>query len=93
MRACRFAADAGATVVAITDGSGSPLAKLANYLLAARSDMTSFVDSLVAPFSLVNALIVAVGLLKEQEVTDTFERLEKIWSEYSVYQGPTPDKK
>ncbi|MDD6033790.1 MAG: MurR/RpiR family transcriptional regulator [Oscillospiraceae bacterium] len=93
VRACRFAADAGATVVAITDGSGSPLAKLANYLLAARSDMTSFVDSLVAPFSLVNALIVAVGLLKEQEVTDTFERLEKIWSEYSVYQGPTPDKK
>ena len=93
VRACRFAADAGATVVAITDGSGSPLAKLANYLLAARSDMTSFVDSLVAPFCLVNALIVAVGLLKEQEVTDTFERLEKIWSEYSVYQGPTPDKK
>jgi len=89
VRACRFAADAGATVVAITDGGGSPLAKLSNYLLAARSDMTSFVDALVAPFSLVNALIVAVGLLKEQEVTDTFERLEKIWSEYEVYQGPT----
>lgn len=87
VRACRFAADAGATVVAITDGAGSPLAKLADYILAARSDMTSFVDALVAPFSLVNALIVAVGLLKEQEVTDTFERLEKIWSEYEVYQG------
>lgn len=87
VRACRFAADAGATVVAVTDGVNSPLAKLANYILAARSDMTSFVDALVAPFSLVNALIVAVGLLKEQEVTDTFERLEKIWSEYEVYQG------
>lgn len=94
VRACRFAADAGATVVAVTDGSGSPLAKLADYLLAARSDMTSFVDALVAPFSLVNALIVAVGLLKEEEVTDTFERLEKIWSEYQVYQGATaPDDK
>jgi len=87
VRACRFAADAGATVVAVTDGANSPLAKLANYILAARSDMTSFVDALVAPFSLVNALIVAVGLLKEDEVTATFEKLEKIWSEYEVYQG------
>ncbi len=91
VRACRFAADAGATVVAITDGSSSPLAKAANYLLAARSDMTSFVDALVAPFSLVNALIVAVGLLKEDEVAATFSRLEQIWSEYNVYQGPSPD--
>ncbi|MBR6791406.1 MAG: MurR/RpiR family transcriptional regulator [Oscillospiraceae bacterium] len=93
VRACRFAADAGATVVAITDGAGSPLAKLSDYLLTARSDMTSFVDALVAPFSLVNALIVAVGLLKEEEVTDTFERLEKIWSEYQVYQGATTEEK
>jgi len=93
VRACRFAADAGATVIAVTDGSGSPLAKAANHLLAARSDMTSFVDSLAAPFSLVNALIVAVGLLKEEEVRSTFDRLEQIWSEYNVYQGPTPEEK
>ena len=53
--------------------------------------MTSFVDSLVAPFSVVNALIVAVGLRKEEEVTHTFNRLEEIWSEYNVYQGPAPD--
>ena len=91
VKACRFAADAGAKVIAITDGAGSPLAKAAEILLAARSDMTSFVDSLVAPFSVVNALIVAVGLRKEEEVTQTFNRLEEIWSEYNVYQGPAPD--
>ena len=91
VKACRFAADAGAKVIAITDGAGSPLSKAAEILLAARSDMTSFVDSLVAPFSVVNALIVAVGLRKEEEVTQTFNRLEEIWSEYNVYQGPAPD--
>ena len=91
VKACRFAADAGAKVIAITDGEGSLLAKGAAALLAARSDMTSFVDSLVAPFSVVNALIAAVGLRKKEEVTRTFSRLEDIWSEYNVYQGPAPD--
>lgn len=91
VKACRFAADAGAKVIAITDGAGSPLAKGAEALLAARSDMTSFVDSLVAPFSVVNALIAAVGLRKKDEVTRTFGRLEEIWAEYNVYQGPAPD--
>ena len=91
VKACRFAADNGAKVIAITDGEGSPLAKGAASLLAARSDMTSFVDSLVAPFSVVNALIAAVGLRKKDEVTRTFNRLEEIWSEYNVYQGPAPD--
>lgn len=93
VRACRFAADAGATVIAVTDGSGSPLAKAADHLLAARSDMTSFVDSLAAPLSLINALIVAVGLLKEEEVRSTFDRLEQIWSAYDVYQSPAPEEK
>lgn len=91
VKACRFAADNGAKVIAITDGEGSPLAKGAAALLAARSDMTSFVDSLVAPFSVVNALIAAVGLRKKDQVTRTFNRLEEIWSEYNVYQGPAPD--
>ena len=91
VKACRFAADNGAKVIAITDGEGSPLAKGAAALLAARSDMTSFVDSLVAPFSVVNALIAAVGLRKKDEVTRTFNRLEEIWSGYNVYQGPAPD--
>ena len=69
------------------DGPSSPLAKDATVLLAARSDMTSFVDSLVAPLSLINALIAAVGLQKQDEVMSTFNHLENIWAEYHVYQN------
>ena len=54
-------------------------------MLTARSDIASFVDSLVAPMSLINALIVSVGLRKKQEVSEHFMGLEKIWEEYNVY--------
>ena len=86
VRAMEFARDQGATVVAITDSELSPLYDTANYRLLAKSDMASFVDSLVAPLSIINALIVAVGRKKEVEVTATFERLEQIWDEYEVYE-------
>lgn len=86
IQAFSFAARSGAKIVAITDGPNSPLAKDANYLLTARSDMNSFVDSLVAPLSLINALLVQVGMLKQEEVVDAFARLESIWDEYHVYQ-------
>ena len=76
----------GAKVIAITDSRLSPIAGNAHRLLLARSDMASFVDSLVAPLSIINALIVAIGLKKKDEVADTFERLEKIWDEYNVYE-------
>ena len=56
-------------------------------MLTARSDMTSFVDSLVAPLSLINALIAAVGLIKQDEVTKTFDHLENIWAEYGIYKN------
>ena len=91
VQAFEFAVSSGAKVVAITDGPASPLAKDATCLLTACSDMTSFVDSLVAPMSLINALIVAVGLEKPDEVTASFDRLEKIWAEYNVYQGNEED--
>ena len=55
-------------------------------LLLARSDMASFVDSLVAPLSVINALIVAVGIRKKDEISSTYERLEQIWDEYNVYE-------
>ena len=58
----------------------------AKYRLLAKSDMASFVDSLVAPLSIINALIVAVGRKKAAEVTETFQRLEQIWDEYKVYE-------
>ena len=86
VRAMEFARDQGATVVAVTDSELSPLYDTANYRLLAKSDMASFVDSLVAPLSIINALIVAVGRKKEVEVTATFERLEQIWDEYEVYE-------
>ncbi len=92
-RAMEFARDQGATVVAVTDSELSPLYQIASLRLLAKSDMASFVDSLVAPLSMLNALIVAVGRKKLGEVTDTFRRLEKIWDEYHVYEkagDPSP---
>jgi len=93
VRAMEFARDQGATVVAITDSELSPLYETANYSLLAKSDMASFVDSLVAPLSIINALIVAVGRKKSREVTATFERLERIWDEYQVYEKAEYDGK
>ena len=87
MKALKFASDRGAQVLAITDSHQSPLAPFAKYLLLAHSDMASFVDSLVAPLSLINALIVAVGLKKRDEVSKTFAELEKIWDDYQVYEN------
>lgn len=84
--AAKYASSRGAKIIGITDTVSSPLAEKADYLLTARSDMTTFVDSLVAPFSLINALIVAVGLKKKKEVSETFEQLERIWGEYHVYE-------
>lgn len=88
VRALDFASNRGATVVAITDSSASPLTQYAKYTLLARSDMASFVDSLVAPLSLINALIVAVGLKRRSEVYKTFAELERIWDEYDIYEKP-----
>ena len=86
VRAMEYARDQGATVVAITDSELSPLADSASYKLFAKSDMASFVDSLVAPLSIINALIVAVGRKKNEEVSAIFSKLEHIWDEYEVYE-------
>lgn len=86
VQAMHFARDRGATTVAITDSEGSPLAAGAHYTLKARSDMASFVDSLVAPLSLVNALLVAVSRKKNDDLANTFQKLEQIWEEYGVYE-------
>jgi len=81
----RFAQNQGATVVAITDSLYSPWQKT-RIMLYSKSDMASFVDSLVAPLSVINALIVAIGMSRKTACTRTFERLEKIWDEYKVYE-------
>lgn len=86
VQAMRFARDRGATTIAITDSEASPLAPISTYTLKARSDMASFVDSLVAPLSLVNALLVAVSRKKNDDLANTFRSLEEIWEEYGVYE-------
>ena len=86
VQAISFARDRGATTVAITDSEASPLAPISSYSLMARSDMVSFVDSLVAPLSLVNALLVAVSQRRNDELARTFHTLEEIWEEYGVYE-------
>ena len=86
VKAMRFAKDRGANVIALTDSEASPLAEAATETLMAKSDMASFVDSLVAPLSLVNALIVAVGRRRNEDVEQIFADLEQIWSEYGVYE-------
>ena len=86
VQAMNFARDRGATTIAITDSEASPLAPISHYTLKARSDMASFVDSLVAPLSLVNALLVAVSQRKNDDLARTFRTLEDIWDEYGVYE-------
>lgn len=85
IEALNYAQSRGTKVVAITDSLLSPLATKADYTLIAQSNMASFVDSLVAPLSVINALIVAVGLREKEKISRTFEDLENIWKEYQVY--------
>lgn len=85
-QAVRFAQDRGAGVIAITDSKAAPIAASADKVLLAKSEMVSFVDSLVAPLSLINALIVAIGQKKYGQVAETFAELERIWDEYGVYE-------
>jgi len=86
VQAVSFARDRGATTIAITDSEASPLAPISRYTLKARSDMASFGDSLVAPLSLVHALLVAVSRKKNDDIGQTFQTLEQIWEEYGVYE-------
>lgn len=86
VNAMDFAHKQGATVIAITDSTMSPLAQPADYLLLARSDIASIVDTLVAPLSLINALLVAIALKKSGEIKQVFNHLEDIWDEYGVYE-------
>ena len=91
LSAMKYARDRGARVIALTDSQLSPLARVADHVLLARSDMASFVESLVAPLSVINALIVAVGMSRRDEIEQTFNKLERIWEEYDVYEKPEDD--
>ena len=86
--ALEFAKNRGAKVISITDCENSPLVQYSDYSLFAKSDMASFVDSLIAPLSVINALIVAIGRKKKDSLAATFKDLEDIWEEYEVYEKP-----
>ena len=85
-KGAQYCRSAGATVIGFTDSKLSPLGQCCDYTLIAKSDMVSLVDSLVAPLSIVNALIVAIAARREKELSQTFANLERIWDEYNVYE-------
>ncbi len=83
----KYAKEQRAKIVAITDSEISPIATMADEYLTAKSNMASFVDSLVAPLSLLNALIVAIGMREKSDIKEHFNKLETIWEKYRIYDG------
>lgn len=92
LEALDFCREKGCKIISITDSLISPVSKYSNISLIASSDMLSFVDSLVAPMSLINALIVSIGIEKKEEITSYFEDLEAIWNKYNVYDVNNKEK-
>ena len=88
LNAVKYAHKCGAKIIVITDSEISPIVSYADHKLIARSDMSNFVDSLVAPLSIINALIVALVMRNEDRVSSNFAALENIWDEYQVYEKP-----
>lgn len=86
LKAAQYCRSVGATVIGLTNSNISPLAQSCDHVLAAKSDMVSLVDSLVAPLSVVNALIVSLASAREQELKKSFDTLERVWEEYNVYE-------
>ena len=85
LKALEFASNRNAKVITLTDSIHSPMTLYSSCNLIARSDMASIVDSLVAPLSIINALVVALCMKKQDEVVETLETMEQIWDEYQVY--------
>lgn len=86
IKAAQYCRNVGATVIGVTNSAISPLAQHCDHVLIAKSDMVSLVDSLVAPLSVVNALLVALASAREKEMEKNFEILESVWEEYNVYE-------
>ena len=93
VKAMRFARSCGAQVISITDGPMSPLHEVSDVCLNACTDMASCVDSLAAPMSVINALVVSLGLHRKEELSRHFKQLEAIWAANDVYLGETDEQK
>ncbi len=85
-QAISFAKEKGAHVIALTDSPFAPVATKADNLLLVKTNMASFVDSLVPAFSVANALIVSIGVKEKEKIKKHFDELENIWEKYSVYE-------
>ncbi len=85
VKGVQYCRSVGASVIGLTNSNLSPLAQNSDYVLVAKSDMVSLVDSLVAPLSLVNALLVALASGRKEELEKNFDTLERVWEEYKVY--------
>lgn len=92
LKAMEFANNRSAKVITLTDSVHSPMNLYSSCNLIAKSDMASIVDSLVAPLSVINSLIVALCMKKQTEVAGTLEMLEEIWGEYQVYENDEIDR-
>lgn len=86
VKGAQYCRTTGATVIGITDSRLSPLGQHCDHVLIAKSDMVSIVDSIVAPLSVTNALLVALSSGREQLLGKTFDALERVWEEYNVYE-------
>ena len=86
VNAAQYCRQAGAKVIALTDSRMSPLGQHSDCVLEAKSDMVSLVDSLVAPLSIINALIVAIASRRESRLAEIFTSLEQVWDQYHVYE-------
>ena len=91
-RGAQYCRTTGATVIGVTDSNQSPLGQCCDHVLVTKSDMVSLVDSLVAPLSIVNALIVAIASKREKELSRTLDALEHVWEEYNVYEKRVDQK-
>ena len=92
VKGAQFCRSAGAPVIGFTDSRLSPLGQHSDLVIVAKSDMVSLVDTLVAPLSVVNALIVALASGQEQRLAKTFDTLEHVWEEYKVYEKRVENK-
>lgn len=81
-----FAKKQGANIIALTDSNIAPIASISDNTLIIKSNMASFVDSLVAPMSIINALAVAVGMREREKIKTYFDKLESVWKEYNIYE-------
>jgi DNA-binding MurR/RpiR family transcriptional regulator len=88
-----FAKAQGARVIGITDSMNSPLYEMVSCCLTAKYNMNTFIDSLVAPMSLINALIIATSMKKREKVETNFKKLEEIWQTYHIYDDRLPKGK